>query len=120
MTAFGTASLASSVHLVVRPRIVNGHGAVADWRDVLNDLPKRIHAWLPRLAEEGAVGADVIFACLGPALEIFSRYDRVEKAGGEQVTLPEYLEHVWAAVSREALSTVVADADLSGSNRTRG
>lgn len=114
MNAFGTASLASSVHLVVRPRITNGGDAIGDWRDVLEELPKRIHAWLPHLAEEGVVGADAIFACLGPALEIFSRYDSVEKASGEVVPLREYLEHVWAAVSREALSSVVADADLSG------
>ena len=33
------------------------------------------------------VGADAIFACLGPALEIFSRYSRVEKSSGEAVTL---------------------------------
>jgi adenine-specific DNA methylase len=114
MNAMGTAALASSVHLVVRPRITRGHNVIGDWRDVLNELPKRIHAWLPHLAEEGVVGADAIFACIGPALEIFSRYDSVEKASGEVVTLREYLEHVWAAVSREALSTVVADADLSG------
>ena len=31
---------------------------------------------MPRLAEEGVVGANAIFACLGPALEIFSRYSR--------------------------------------------
>ena len=37
------------------------------------------------LAEEGVVGADAIFACLGPALEIFSRYSRVEKANGDVV-----------------------------------
>jgi adenine-specific DNA methylase len=114
MNAMGTASLASSVHLVVRPRATNGHAAVGDWRDVLEELPKRIHAWLPRLAKEGVVGADAIFACLGPALEIYSRYDSVEKASGEVVTLREYLEHVWAAVSREALSSIVADSDLSG------
>ena len=39
---------------------------------------------------------------LGPALEIFSRYSRVEKASGEEVKLGEYLEQVWAAVSKEA------------------
>ena len=114
LRAMNSAALASSVHLVVRPRITNGHGAVGDWRDVLEELPRRIHAWLPHLAEEGVVGADAIFACLGPALEIFSRYDRVEKASGEKVTLHEYLEQVWAAVSREALSSIVANADLSG------
>jgi hypothetical protein len=60
------------------------------------------------------VGADAIFACLGPALEIFSRYARVEKASGEQVTLKEYLEHVWAAVAREALNMVFQGADATG------
>jgi hypothetical protein len=69
---------------------------------------------MPRLAEEGVVGADAIFACLGPALEIFSRYSRVEKASGEAVTLKDYLQEVWAAVSREALSMVFKGADASG------
>jgi hypothetical protein len=73
-----------------------------------------MHAWMPRLASEGVVGADAIFACLGPALEIFSRFSRVEKANGEQVLLREYLEHVWAAVSKEALSMIFRDADAGG------
>ena len=68
---------------------------------------------MPRLAEEGVVGADAVFACLGPALEIFSRYARVEKASGEAVTLKEYLEHVWAAVAKEALAQVFKDADTA-------
>jgi hypothetical protein len=69
---------------------------------------------MPRLSEEGVVGADAIFACLGPALEIFSRYARVEKASGEAVTLREYLEQVWAAVGREALTMVFEGADATG------
>jgi putative DNA methylase len=113
-----SAALVSSVHLVCRPR-ENPDGSVradevGDWREVLEQLPKRIHSWMPRLVEEGVVGADAIFACLGPALEIFSRYSRVEKASGDAVTLKEYLEHVWAAVAREALATVLQDSD-SGS-----
>lgn len=114
LRAMNSAALASSIHLVVRPRNASVDDSIGDWRDVLEELPKRIHAWLPHLAREGVVGADAIFACLGPALEIFSRYDSVEKASGEIVSLSEYLEQVWAAVSREALSSIVADSDLSG------
>ena len=87
---------------------------IGDWRDVLQELPARIHDWLPRLAKEGVVGADAIFACLGPALEVFSRYSRVERANGEIVTLGEYLEQVWAAVSKEALAMIFAGADTTG------
>ena len=81
---------------------------------MLQELPRRIHEWMPRLADEGVVGADAIFACLGPALEIFSRYESVEKASGETVTLKEYLEHVWAAVAKEAMTMVFKGADASG------
>jgi adenine-specific DNA methylase len=103
--------LASSVHLVCRPReALSHHGEVGDWRAVLDELPRRLHEWLPRLASEGIVGADAIFACLGPALEIFSRFERVEKASGEIVSLDEYLAQVWAAVAHEALSLVFDDA----------
>lgn len=111
LRAMNSAALASSVHLVCRPRIGN---SVGDWRDVLSELPKRIHDWMPRLSEEGVVGADAIFACLGPALEIFSRYNKIEKANGDVVPLREYLEHVWAAVSREALSMIFSRADATG------
>ncbi|WP_148590538.1 DUF1156 domain-containing protein [Aquisphaera giovannonii] len=111
-------SLASSVHLVCRPRESSDgllrESDIGDWRDVLAELPGRIHDWMPRLASEGIVGADAIFACLGPALEIFSRYSRVEKSNGDAVPLREYLEHVWAAVSNEALSMIFQDADAAG------
>ena len=116
--SLGSASLSSSIHLVCRPR-ESPDGSlpsdeIGDWREVLQELPRRIHEWMPRLAEEGVVGADAIFACLGPALEIFSRYSRVEKASGDAVTLKEYLEQVWAAVAKEALTMIFAGADATG------
>ena len=129
MLASRQRTLASSIHLVCRPRKgLDGtlSERVGDWRDVLAELPQRMHEWMPRLASEGIVGADAIFACLGPALEIFSRYSRVEKTNGEVVPLGDvrdekgrvvkegYLSHVWAAVSKEALSTIFRDADASG------
>jgi putative DNA methylase len=117
LRARDSAALASSIHLVVRPREDESGGSVSSvgrWRDVIGELPARIHEWMPRLATEGVVGADAIFACLGPALEIFSRYSHVEKSSGDAVTLREYLEQVWAAVAREALSLIFEGADASG------
>jgi hypothetical protein len=115
--AIGSAALGSSVHLVCRPRedtCGKETDAIGEWRDVLAELPRRIHEWMPRLTSEGVVGADAIFACLGPALEVFSRYSRVEKADGEIATLREYLEFVWSAVSTEALTLIFKDADIAG------
>lgn len=117
VAAQGQARLASSIHLVCRPR-ESDDGSIPDtvgnWREVLAELPIRIKTWLPRLAAEGVVGADALFACLGPALEIFSRYGRVETASGEQISLKQYLEVVWAAVAREALSMIFEGADATG------
>jgi len=117
VSAIGQARLGSSIHLVCRPRMShNGHlqSEVGDWRDVLAELPVRIHNWMPRLESEGIVGADAIFACIGPALEIYSRFSSVERADGSVVNLTEYLEEVWAAVSKEALNRVFEGADAAG------
>ncbi len=115
VAAIGQARLMSSIHLVCRPRINYSpeiQDQIGDWRDVQEELPKRIHEWMPRLAEEGVVGADAIFSCLGPALEIFSRYTKVVQAGSERIIgLREYLEKVWAAVSQEALNMVFAGGE---------
>jgi adenine-specific DNA methylase len=67
-----TASLATSVHLICRPRPLDA--SIGDWAEVLRELPNRVGVWMERLQREGIRGADLVFACIGPALEIFSRY----------------------------------------------
>jgi hypothetical protein len=83
-----------------------------------------VAAWLPRLEQEGIHGADAIFSCLGPALEVYSRYERVETAGGQVIPLGDvsngkivqrgYLSYVWEAVAREALKLIFPEADPTG------
>lgn len=108
--ARNTASLAASVHLVCRPR--PDDAPVGDWADVLRELPNRVGDWMERLQGEGIRGADLVFACIGPALEIFSRYSKVETAEGHEVKLAEYLKKVWEVVGRLALEQVLGTADL--------
>ena len=103
-----SAALATSVHLICRPRSASAD--VGDWADVLRELPIRVGEWMERLQAEGIRGADLVFACVGPALEIYSRFGAVETAEGERVALREYLEKVWEVVGRAALRQVL-DAD---------
>jgi len=109
------ASLATSVHLICRPR--PDDAGVGDWADVLHELPARVGDWIARLQHEGVRGADLVFACIGPALEIFSRYTKVETAEGREVKLDEYLAKVWEVVGRSALAQVlgIAEAKTGGS-----
>ena len=108
MNAKNTASLVSSVHLVCRPRCDE---EVGEWKDIIDSLPEKISLWMKRLIELNIVGADAIFSCIGPALELFSKFSYVEKANGDIVSINEYLEFVWASVSKEALSTIFNDVD---------
>jgi hypothetical protein len=119
-----SAALSASVHLVCRPR--DAKASVGDWGDVFGALPNRIQDWMDRLSSEGIRGADLVFACIGPALELFSRYERVETPDGETVGLaanPDarseparrgYLSYVWEAVGRTALARVLAGGGNGG------
>jgi hypothetical protein len=75
---------------------------------------------MERLQSEGIRGADLVFACIGPALEIFSRYGKVETAEGREVGLPEFLEKVWEVVGRTALEQVLGTAEAKARNSTAG
>lgn len=118
-----SAALVTSVHLVCRPRAQDA--GVGDWTEIKAEMDRRVTQWMQRLLEEGIRGADAIFSCIGPALEVFSRYDRVETAAGYMVPLggdpeasePEergFLAYVFEAVSREALRQVLGDAETEG------
>ena len=109
LRARDSAALATSVHLICRPRPEDA--PVGDWAEVLRELPRRVADWMERLQSEGIRGADLVFACIGPALEIYSRFKAVETAEGREVGLPEYLEKVWEVVGRAALETVLGTAD---------
>ena len=114
LRARDSAALATSVHLICRPR--PDDAPVGDWADVLRELPLRVGDWMERLQGEGVRGADLVFACIGPALEIFSRYRTVETAEGRAVGLPEYLEKVWEVVGRAALAQVLGTAEAQARN----
>ena len=118
MRAMDSAALATSIHLICRPRPEDA--PVGDWSDVLRELPNRVADWIEHLQGEGIRGADLVFACIGPALEIFSRYRTVETAEGHTVDLPEYLEKVWEVVGRTALQQVLGTAEAQARNGLAG
>ncbi len=118
LRARDSAALATSVHLVCRPR--PNDAPTGDWSEVLRELPQRVGRWMEHLQEQGVRGADMVFACIGPALEIFSRYSRVETAAGKEVKLAEYLEKVWEVVGRIALEQVLGTTEAQARNSAAG
>jgi hypothetical protein len=114
LRARDSAALATSVHLVCRPRPEDA--PVGDWSDVLRELPARVSSWMERLQNEGIRGADLVFACIGPSLEVYSRYSHVETAGGDEVTLATFLEKVWEVVGRSALEQILGTGEARARN----
>ena len=77
-----SAALETSVHIICRPRPEEAR--IGDWGEVFRELPRHVGEWMDRLQLEGVRGADLVFACIGPALEIYSQYSKVvdaEEAG---------------------------------------
>ncbi|HSW64883.1 MAG TPA: hypothetical protein VLH56_16465, partial [Dissulfurispiraceae bacterium] len=129
LRARDSAALATSVHLICRAR--RDDAPVADWGAVLRELPKRVGDWMERLQSEGVRGADLVFACIGPALEIYSKYSKVEDAEGREIPLggdPEtvdphqrgFLAYVWETVGRLALEQVLGTAEAKARNGATG
>ena len=129
LRARDSAALATSVHLVCRPR--PDDAGVGDWGQVLRELPKRVADWMTRLQEEGVRGADLVFACIGPALEVYSRFSKVVDAEEREIPLggdPEareahkrgFLAYVWEVVGRAALEEVLGTAESKARNGTAG
>jgi adenine-specific DNA methylase len=124
-----SAALATSIHLVCRPRPEDA--SVGDWGQVLRELPSRVGDWMERLQREGIRGADLVFACIGPALEIYSRYSNVVDAEEREIPLggdPEatephkrgFLAYVWEVVGRTALEQVLGTAEARARNSAAG
>lgn len=129
LNAHENASLATSVHLVCRPR--PSGDSIGDWTDVLNELPAKVGLWIEKLQSEGIRGADLVFACIGPAMEVYSRYSRVEDAEGREIPLGGdptaiepyergFLAYVWETVGRLALEQVLGTAEAKARNGAAG
>ena len=91
-------ALASSVVLVCRPRPADA--PVATRREFLDALDRELPAALDQLTREGHIApVDLAQAAIGPGMEIYSSYRRVETIGGEPVSVREALGAVNRAIS---------------------
>lgn len=87
--ALGVAALESSITVICRSREV---GAAASFRDVRKEIERVVAESVHRFWDYGFRGADLIVACYGPAVGVFGRYERVERADGTLVEVPDLLE----------------------------
>ena len=89
----GINALATSVVLVIRPR---PDGApVTTRQQFFDELDTELPTALDQLTRGGHIApADLPQAAIGPGMEIYSKYNRVETISGEPVTVREALQQI--------------------------
>ncbi len=111
-----SAALASSIYMVCRKRTVGADGRppIGEFAKVRREIEERVQRKLAQFWDEGIRGADFFMSAIGPAVEAFGRYARVEKLSGEPVTVTELLEYVRKVVSEFALRRILKEAYRGG------
>ena len=86
-------SLASSVIIVIRPR--SSDALTATRQLFLEELDTELPIALDRLTRGGHIApADLPQSAIGPGMEIYSKYSRVETISGDPVTVREALQQI--------------------------
>jgi len=97
--SLGANALASSVILVVRPRPEDA--PVATRRQFIDELYSDLPKALDHLTREAHIApVDLAQAAIGPGMEIYSRYARVETLAGEPVTVRDALMEINRVIAR--------------------
>ncbi len=82
---------------------------VALFKDIRREIENVVQDSVHRFWEYGFRGADLIVACYGPAVGVFGRYARVERADGTPVIVPELLELVRQAALKAIAGEFTGD-----------
>ncbi len=109
MRGLNSAALETSITVICRPRVV---GSAASFRQVRKEIEQVVQESVKRFWSFGFRGADLIVACYGPAVGVFGKYERVEKADGTPVGIPELLDLAKQA-ARDAIAGEFRGDNLS-------
>jgi len=104
-----SAALASSIYMVCRKRTEK---KTAYFNEIKPQIEARIKEKLEQFWNEGISGADFFISAIGPAMEVFGKYESVEKLTGDKVSAKELLEFVRKTVCEYALSKILNNSQI--------
>ena len=106
-----SAALASSIYMVCRKRTSR---ETAYFNEIKDEIVSRIQGKLEQFWKENISGADFFVSAIGPAVEVFGRYEKVEDYTGNEVKVDRLLEFVRQTVSEYALSRILKNSLAGG------
>ena len=110
LRASASAALASSIYIVCRK---TQREKVGFYSELQQKIKKRIETKLNQFWNEGISGGDFFISAIGPGMEIFSQYGRVEKLSGDQVTTAELLDSIRSVSTDYIVRKLLSDAASS-------
>ncbi|MBB4069230.1 adenine-specific DNA methylase [Salinibacter ruber] len=92
LRAAQSAALASSIYMVCRK---TDREELGFWNDIQPQIKDRVEEKLEQFWEADVIqGGDFFISAIGPGMEAYSRYDRVETYSGEKVTVRDLLQYI--------------------------
>ena len=110
LRAAASAALASSIYMVCRK---TKREKVGFYNEIKPKIKDRIEKKLQQFWNEGIAGGDFFISAIGPGMEIFSKYERVEKLSGEIVTTGELLDYIRSISTDFIVNRLLKDASSS-------
>lgn len=107
LKARACAALASSIYMVCRKKEREKNGF---WSEIKTGIRKKVEKKLEQFWNEGIVGGDFFVSAIGPGMEVFSRYKRVETYSGEEVSPSELLNYIRSVVIEFVVNRLLKDA----------
>lgn len=91
LRSIASAALASSIYMVCRKMEREPLGF---WNELQPTIRARVEKKLGQFWREGIAGGDFFISAIGPGMEEFSRYERVETYTGEAVSVATLLQFI--------------------------
>jgi putative DNA methylase len=107
LVAAQTAALASSIYMVCRKIKREPLGF---WNELQPRIKERVETKLAQFWAEGIAGGDFFISAIGPGMEEYSRYQRVEKYSGEPVGTDELLHTIREVATNFLVHRLLKDA----------
>src|SRR5690606_18331219 len=68
--------------------------ALGFWNDIQPHVKARVEEKLEQFWKEGIAGGDFFISAIGPGMEAYSRYQRVETYDGQPVSVADLLQYI--------------------------
>lgn len=109
-----SAALASSIYMVCRKM---EREKIGFYNEIQPKIKKIVEERLHQFWNEGIAGGDFFISAIGPGMEVFSRYKRVETYSGKEVFPSELLNYIRSVVIGFVVNRLLKDASSTRIDR---